>query len=315
MERNASGQRLRGQFADDPVSEVPVGGSLLVQSLFFQYSSEKSAIWMQDWESLNGVLLAIIFSDETTHRIEGSAVLVAPGVALCATHVLEPNVGDLNSPPRTIKKSILCIGPTTGEFQLWKVRKVTSVPNTDLTILGLELASSLPNGGTLYQATISTRLPKIGERLNIFGIRAAHEEFPRAAGKPPEFEMSVLACSGAVTERYENGRDSVMIPWPSVQVECPSWGGMSGGPVFDSTGRVLGLLSASFSSESNDGPSFISLLYPAIPIRFEGGWPQSMHTAPSSLLDQERRMCDIDNRQAFKPVPGSDSQVIYEPWE
>lgn len=314
MERNASGQRLRGQFAPDPVSEIPVGGSLLVQSLFFQYSSDKSATWMQDWESLKGVLLAIVFSDES-HQIEGSAVLVAPGVALCATHVLEPKVGGLNSPPRTIKKTIICIGPTNGEFQLWKVRKVTAVPNTDLTILGLELASSMPNGGTLYQAAISTRLPKIGEQLNIFGIRAAQDEFPRVAGKPPDFQMTVLACSGVVAERYENGRDSVMIPWPSVQVDCPSWGGMSGGPVFDSTGRVLGLLSASFSSESNDGPSFISLLFPALPTRFEGGWPLSMHTAPSSLLDEAKRMCDIDNRHAFKPVAGSNDQVLYEPWE
>lgn len=48
---------------------------------------------------------------------------------------------------------------------------------------------------------------------------------------------------------YPHGRDRVMLPWPVLEVDCPTWGGMSGGPVFDEHGHLIGLLCSSFSVE------------------------------------------------------------------
>jgi hypothetical protein len=73
---------------------------------------------------------------------------------------------------------------------------------------------------------------------------------------------------------------------------------MSGGPVFDTTGHLLGLLSSSFTTVENDGPSNVSLLLPALSARFEGGWPGSFFKNPATLLDLDPRICAIDKREA-----------------
>lgn len=182
---------------------------------------------------------------------------------------------------------------------------MTCVPGTDITILGLMYASALPPDALFHQAPITTRLPRVGEKLMISGfLPAAHYA---EASNPGVLECrgNIVACSGEVVTRYPTGRDSCMLPWPVLEVNCPSWGGMSGGPVFDHDGKLVGLLSSSFE----EGPSYISLLWPALSATFVGGWP--MDHGPTSLLSLDA-LCEIDKRGA---IDVHDSHVHYRMWE
>ena len=283
-----------GIVAPDPASLLPGGSQLDFKAILVQYSPADASAWVKDWESVDGILLAMTFSDPNFHRTEGSAVVVAPGIALCASHVIKQKLEAVAAG----REAVTCFGITAAGLQIWRGKKITLVPNSDLAILGLELASELRSGATLCQTAITTRLPKVGETVTIFGFRAGEEAIERTSGKT-RFSGNVIVCAGQVVAHHLTGRDSFMMPWPALEIACPSWGGMSGGPVFDTTGRLLGLLSSSLTTIENTGPSYVSLLIPAMTTRFEGGWPGSLFTNPSTLLDLDPRICSIDKREAF----------------
>jgi hypothetical protein len=133
---------------------------------------EANAAWLENWETQEGVLLSVQFRGLHDHRVEGSAVMVAPGIALCATHVIAPHLDSIMSG----ESAALCSGITSSGLLLWHVRKVTCVGDSDLTILGLELASALPAGNLFHQGCISTRIPGIGEKVVLLGFRAEESE-------------------------------------------------------------------------------------------------------------------------------------------
>ena len=279
----------------DPASGLPVGTALKFQPVLLVYTPPIPAVALADWASFHGVVLAIAFSDGRTDRVEGSAVLVAPGIALCAWHVVEPQL------PRLMSGGlgVVCFGIEPNGLALWHIRKVTHVPETDFAILGLERGSAVRSGEILHQASVTTRFPSVGERVTIYGFRASEPYFARMREGEVTVSGQLLSCAGEVVQHFPTGRDRVMLPWPTIEVACPSWGGMSGGPVVDQTGRLIGLLSSSMSTEAHDGPSYVSHLFPALTARFEGGWPAPLFREPNTLLELDHRLCEIEGRDAL----------------
>ena len=300
-----------GVVTSDPATTMPIGGSVHIAPVCVSYDGHASPGWLQDWSSFNGILLSICFSDVEAHRIEGSAVMVAPGIAICARHVVDPALPFIMSGAH----SITCFAITKAGLRIWRVRKITMVDASDLAILGLELASHFSNGETLFLSTVTTRLPKEGEELLLCGFRAASTIFPRHETK---FSGQVIVSKGRAKARYPSGRDRVMMPWPCVEVSCASWGGMSGGPVYDAQGMLIGVLSSSVTGEDNDGPSFVSLIWPALVAQFEGGWPEPVFRNPTRLVDLDARLCAIDRRNAveYKVDEQTGTQLTeYHVWE
>jgi hypothetical protein len=181
--------------------------------------------------------------------------------------------------------------------------------------MGLELASAIQSGDTLHSAKITTRLPREGDELMICGFKASEKAFAVAE---KVFKGKFIVSKGLVTARYTVRRDSVLLPSPCLEVSCSTWGGMSGGPVFDSLGNLVGILSTSVGDLEGGHPSFVSLLFPALAARFEGGWPPGVIPQPARLIDLPQRVCYVDNRDAIRysvdPSTGS-TTYEYRPWE
>lgn len=308
MHANNNLKKTKGKITEDPAIALPVGTTLNFLPIAVNHNFKEQAVWLQDWESFEGALLSLHFANESSYSIDGSGVLVAPGIALCAKHVIEPYIDDLLQS----ECGTICIGIASHGLQIWRINKVTLIPNSDLTILGLVYASDLPPNSIFYQTRITTRLPKIGEKLMIAGFKASKNGFERIDNNFMPISGDVLACTGEVTERYPQGRDKSLLPYPTLEVNCPSWGGMSGGPVFDNNGLLVGLLSTSFSSDDNQGPSYVSLLWPALHVQFEGGWPASYIPAKATLLEMTPDLCAIDKPSSI--LDRSD-YVEYEIWE
>ena len=277
-----------GTVTEDPALALPPGSQIHFVALLMNTPIQGPSR-LESWESLNGMVLGISFSDISAHQIDGSAVIVGPGIALCATHVLEPRLESL----LTGVEAMMCFTVAPSGVQVWKVNKITLVPNSDLAILGLAFASALPSKSTFYKSVITTRPPEDGEHLTIFGFKPFERTFPRT-DTAATLAAGVVVCTGKVTKCYPMGRDKAMLPWPVVELDCPSWGGMSGGPVFDQTGKVVGLLTTSFSTEDTFGPSYASLLTPALNVRFQGGWPSELFPSSTTLCEMGRALCTID---------------------
>jgi hypothetical protein len=248
----------------------------------------------------DGALLSVHFIADGWSMVEGSAVMVAPGIAFAAAHVVEPNL------PLIMDKKlrILCIGYTSTGPRFWRVGKVAKVNYTDLVILSLIYASSLPPDNRFVQAAVTTRLPGIGEQVMVAGLRASDEHVP--ADENMSFTVkdgkvvygaNVRIGVGDVTQHFPIGRGS-MPPGPAIEVACSTPGGLSGGPAFDRNGRVVGILSLSLDHADGRGPSIISLLWPGLVSEITPTFLPEHFSRNVRLLEFEH--CGIDRRDVIR---------------
>src|SRR5690242_15934434 len=238
----------RGVVTDDPTKNLVIGSELHFKPTPVAGEVPEGAAKLKNWQFFDGMVVHIGFTDEEFERIEGSGVIVAPGTALCATHVIEPHMDRIMAKTAVVT----CYGIASHGLQIWIVRKVTFVPKTDITILGIELASALPPRNTFRQSVITTRTPSVGERLTICGFRAGELAFQRDENSV-QVSGAMWVCKGSIVDAYPLGRDR-MIPWPVLAVEVNSQGGMSGGPVYDHNGLLVGLLCS-----GDEATSYVSL--------------------------------------------------------
>jgi hypothetical protein len=164
--------------------------------------------------------------------------------------------------------------------------------HTDVCILRTHLASDLPPSGDMMCATMTTRIPKVGEKLFLAGYRAQEIE-PVESTIGAETRIAV----GEVTAIYMDGRDSVMLPHPCIEVKTLTLGGMSGGPAFDESGKVLGTLTSSI--DDPEGPSYVSMLWPVLTNKIETVWPNGIINCPYNLVELGRRIPNLERADAF----------------
>jgi hypothetical protein len=205
-----------------------------------------------------GILLALSFRDDFGQHTYGSGVMVGPGIALCAAHVLHEH--DFYVKLQRGEATLVVQAPLPdGGMLLWTVMRVTLVPDSDLAVLSMSLTSRYPADRRFMTAFITTRMPALGDVLTVTGF-SARGDGTVAIASSMRIEMAPQCRLGPVIDRYPNGRDG-RLPGPCLAVECAVPGGTSGGPVFDSRGYLVGLLSASYDGVE---VSFVSHLWPAL---------------------------------------------------
>jgi len=300
-------------IAEDPAFTAAVGEKLIFAQIALQFEIKSRSALMRNWQVFEGAVLALTFSDGHEHRILGSAVMVAPGIAFCANHVMHDHLSDLvNS-----RVSVMGFGIASHGALGWRVRHILVVDRSDLCLLSLEYAGQLPPDRRFRQMGITTRLPAEGEDLVVAGFRPSRKSFPAMPGQRVEFSGNVVLCSGRVTQRFPIGRDSSLVYWPALEIDCPAWGGMSGGPVFDSRGWLVGLVSRSLETQDEPSPMTAALLWPALGHAVSAGWPLSPSLQYKSLLELAGTTCSIERPSAVTAIKDPQSsrvETTYEAW-
>lgn len=120
----------------------------------------------------------------------------------------------------------------------------------------------------LPSLTLDARMPAEGENLVALGYPHMRLEgrVPARAAVSVEYERQLAVSSGIVRERHPESRDGAMITFPAVRVDSRFESGMSGGPVIDGAGRVIGLVSSSLppDEEGSEWASYVCLIGPAL---------------------------------------------------
>jgi len=76
-----------------------------------------------------------------------------------------------------------------------------------------------------------------------------------------------------------------MAPRACFAAEVETIGAMSGGPVFNSVGRVVGFVSSSIDPDvSHPGVTFFSMIYDVLLANVRPTWPQGYWTAKGGLV-------------------------------
>lgn len=297
---------MTGKVVDDPISEPAAGTTLTFQSHFF-FPLGKVEVSPAHFK---GTLLILHFGDDDRERVTGSAVLVAPGIAIAARHVIEPEAAALAAG----KINLLASGVTEQGLDLWQVKRSCLHHDSDLCILSLVRRSAMSQNATLNHASLTTRMPAIDELVMMVGFTASAPEFAGTSERvvvTGELKGSV----GKVKAHHPTGRDKYMLPWPCVEVAVGASGGMSGGPAFDKNGRVFGVVCSSIG-EGPEGTSYVSLLPPILGVPFLPSWPKGFHQQELSILDVRPECCSIEGRERLIPIllANGERAFSYAPW-
>ncbi len=276
-----------GNVAPDPLLGMPVGSELKIESCLFP-----STIEPDSWAYYRGAMLQLHWRSKDTEAIDGSAAIVAPGVAIAARHVIDHD----DRLQRVLKGDLILSlsGVIVFGLDLWSVRHVTVKDGSDLCILSLKRACDLPADNTLRQVSLTRKIPQVGAQVMLAGFRVP-EPVALGSGNPVRIEGGMHVSVGLVTAVYPEKRDTVMLPWPCIELNVGASGGVSGGPAFDQDGRMIGILCSALG-DGADGTSYVSLVDPILSTSFLHAWPPGLHPAPISLLGMDSRVCSIDGR-------------------
>ena len=261
-------------------------------------------------EHLAGVVLAVGFVSDQGVEVIGSAVMVAPAIAMTANH----NLADRLRAVMASDQIPHCLAVGSYGLELWDIKTISPVPDSDVALMGLIPRFKLPEDKRLFQMQMTTRFPRLGERVEVFGYRATEQAFP-IDGASSTAVMHCYVSSGVVSAIYQGGRDRVMMPWPCFEVDCPTPGGMSGGPVCDESGHLIGLLSTSVGGEVS-GPSYASMITRAFVTRFNSAWPTGFLEPQRCLMEINPLLRTIHGEDALTIVESREDGIVYRhsPW-
>lgn len=293
-----SPQIATGTICEDPFDALGDDALVRIRPQVFGGAASLRAVpgVVDNWTFFDGAVCAILVSSSSGASVEGTAIMIAPGLALTATHVLEDWLDVLASGDATA----LVVGPRGDELDIWKGRAVTAT-GTDITYLSLDLASAINDDWTIRTLPCTTRRPAIGELVHVFGFRVEREDIITDPGVIT-LRGDLYASAGHVVEIYRDGRDSLLMPYPVIEIACGTLGGMSGGAVIDSRGFLVGVTSRGWSHEDGMGPSYASWLIGALHYPVTLTWPKALGRPAVRVLDIPADLLHLEGRAHLRAV-------------
>lgn len=239
------------------------------------FSDESGIGPMSSLHEAGDAIAAVAYFGDNGLAVVGSAVMVAPGLLLTATHVLDEIASHRAAP--------LFLTFLDGGTRAWLPMDVSTLSRpsqfegrdkvvSDLSLVSCSLNSEALEARPLMLAPMQIALPLIGDRLWAMGFRQQGLDGDTALVTP-------LISSGLVVAAYPNGRGEHMVS-PCFEVDMETLGGMSGGAVVNADGFLVGIVSSSWDG----GPSYMTLIWDAVRLRVAGPIPKLQSVDRVSLL-------------------------------
>jgi hypothetical protein len=173
---------------------------------------------------------------------------------------------------------------TSSETALWAARKIALCPYSDLALIGVVPVDELAKAQSELMAPPLRILPPAkDEKIAAFGY--ASTSTVSEEGLQVKFGLNPSISEGVVTEVYPQSRDSALLSFPSFEMETHFIGGMSGGPIFNETGEICGLVCSGY----DDAPvAYGVVLWPMTGIRIEHSVSKVSSERPYTILELAR---------------------------
>ena len=198
-------------------------------------------------------------------------------------------------------------------MEFWKCWGLVKIKDTDLSLLSFDLACSVRESREYSIMPLTTRIPKVGEQVKGIGFRPSQEKFTTESDGCNVVTGDVLVAAGEVSEVHIKIRDKYLLPYPVFRFESSAVGGMSGGPVLDADGYMIGMITSSNSLEeggSDVGYSYASMLHRSFCAEYYGGWRLlSKMKSGGKLLDLVNNLCEIEKSENVRCL-GSEKMEV-----
>lgn len=212
----------------------------------------------------------------TDFLISGTATFIAPYLAITAKHVVEhywrefkrTEMKTNESKNRLdLKGNFNIIGVQTLENgqkgALWTVQQIYISAATDIAYINLIPFSNEAKNYKWRFPRLEMLPPKVGSRIHAFGYRNSSAS---ADGNNVEWRIEGTTSMGDVKEVHNLRRDNFSINFPCIHTNARFDGGMSGGPVFNSDGKIFAIISSNLppTEEGEDHASYAALIWPSM---------------------------------------------------
>ncbi|MBX2969909.1 MAG: trypsin-like peptidase domain-containing protein [Cyclobacteriaceae bacterium] len=217
----------------------------------------------------------------------GTAVMVGPCLAMTARHVVEDFLRvfdgkkyfEGNPKKDTGTFSTMVINPKSEAK--WAVQQFYFlVEGVDVAFLKLAPQNQMAKDRVNIFATIDLSMPKIGDKIFAFGFVDTQTIAEKKSEDHISFgngmSRSLAYSEGVVKEVHQQYRDLSRLKFPCFQTNARFDGGMSGGPVLNENGIVIGLVCSNLppSSIEEEHVSYVSLLWSSMLISISLPFPE-----------------------------------------
>lgn len=211
-------------------------------------------------------------SRESDIAVFGTAVLIAPHLVLAAEHVVSEIFQQFVGRPPAEARGELPFGVQLiqtwrgpGTTIRWDVNRYWMAAPLDVAVLGIAAAHELPPDFAWSPPRLDVVPPRIGSEIKAFGYPASTTAIAAGGAK---VRLRPHGATGEVVDVHLDFRDKFRMKFPCFRTNARFDGAMSGGPVFDSRGRLVGLISSNLPpfEEGEDHVSYVSLLWPVMGI-------------------------------------------------
>jgi hypothetical protein len=244
-------------------------------------------VGVDNWDFFDGSLLAVGFREgNDVLKIEGTAVMIAPGLAISAKHLFHERYDHLGA-LLAGSEVLYAVGLRPGgHSDIWQLQHVTASNDGggDLAILSLALVSDLPAGGRFTCLPLTARRPLRGEQLTIVGFHFdKNNNLLDGVTGAVTAVGQMYAAVGEVSQFYWPVRDSSLAPFPAFEILCGVKGGMSGGAVLDKDGGVVGVVSIGFLDE--EPPTLGAWCVDVFGWHVTASWPRNFYPASTPIAN------------------------------
>lgn len=265
-----------------PQMALRIGQNFSIEELLLKPWPEDGLKVVGSLAAFRGALLTLGAFGGGASYTYGSAVLIAPGIAVAAGHVIHEHRSD-----GLFKGdfAMYAFGIAEQGMTAWQVTEYAHSEVGDIAVLTLAYSCELPIEMTIAHYAVSARLPVIGERITAIGFRPREGKRVIEPGNHlPDLHGSFLMSSGPVLEVWGGGRDSVMAPRPCFAAGLATVGAMSGGAVLDSTGHLIGIVTS--SNDDGSAPyTMVTMVWDALTTQIDPVWPPKYWHGPDFLMN------------------------------